>query len=152
MKRIPALQPLSMEHHLSLSLAVKAMRVARGDDEIARRALCAQIVEDYGKQWRPHFDAEERCLFQPCRSLDPEIARHCDQLTGEHRQFDAWVEQMRQGDCSVLEAFGALLQTHTRMEERSLFPLLQVRLNKSQQQALLRCLESYLSEAHQNRE
>lgn len=140
MKRIPALQPLSMEHHLSLLLAVKAMRVAREGDETARRALCARIVEDYGKQWRPHFDAEERCLFQPYRGLDPEIARLCDRLTGEHRQFDAWVEHMRQGDCSALEAFGELLQSHTRLEERVLFTMLEEQLDDTRQQTLAKCL------------
>ncbi len=143
MKRNPALQSLSMEHHRSLSLAVKAMRAARGDDEAAKQALCAQIVADYPLLWRPHFDAEERCLFAPFRDLDPEIARLSDQLADEHRRFDAWVEQMRQGDCSVLEAFGELLQSHTRLEERQLFGMIEERLDEEQQHSLKNCLNQW---------
>jgi len=79
MKRIPALQPLSMEHHLSLSLAVKAMRMARSDDEAGKQALCERIVGEYADLWRPHFDAEERCLFEPFHGLSPEIDRLCAQ-------------------------------------------------------------------------
>jgi len=121
MKRIPALKPLSMEHHLSLSLAVKAMRTARGDDASAKQALCARIIEEYPVLWRPHFDAEERCLFGFYADMDPELEQLYRQLIEEHAQFVAWVEAMEQGDCSVLEAFGELLQSHTRLEERRLF-------------------------------
>jgi len=141
MKRIPALQPLSMEHHLSLSLAVKAMRVARGDDEAGKQALCERIVGEYADLWRPHFDAEERCLFEPFRGLSTEIDRLCAQLTEEHRQFDTWVEQMKQGDCSMLEAFGELLQSHTRLEERCLFGLLEECLTDDDHMKIRRCLD-----------
>ena len=142
MKRIPALQPLSMEHHLSLSLAVKAMRVARGDDEAGKQALCERIVGEYADLWRPHFDAEERCLFEPFHGLSTEIDRLCALLTEEHRQFDAWVDSMKQGDCSMLEAFGELLQSHTRLEERQLFGLIEEQLDASRKAALEACLEN----------
>jgi len=140
MKRIPELQPLSMEHHLSLSLAVRAMRVARSDDAAAKQALCAQIVEEYATRWRPHFDAEERCLFAPFGDRSPAIRALCDQLTAEHRRFDAWAEQMRQGDCSGLEAFGELLQSHTRLEERELFEALSHLLTEQELEQVGRCL------------
>jgi hemerythrin-like domain-containing protein len=140
MKRIPELQPLSMEHHLSLSLAVKAMRTARSDDAAAKQVLCKQIVDEYASRWRPHFDAEEHCLFAPFGDRSPEIRALCDRLAAEHRQFDAWAEQMRRGDCSALEAFGELLQTHTRLEERELFEALSHQLTEQELEQVGRCL------------
>ncbi len=143
MKRIPALKPLSMEHHLSLSLAVKAMRTARGNDTAAKQALCARIGEEYPTRWRPHFDAEERCLFGLYADMDPELERLYEQLTDEHDRFDAWVEAMKQGDCSVLEAFGELLQSHTRLEERRLFERLAGMLSDTDVRLLERCLNGH---------
>ena len=124
MKRIQQLQPLSMEHHLSLSLAAKSIRTAQSGDADAIHHLCADIIDDYAKTWRPHFDHEEQLIFQPYRDRDEKVRQLCDQLTDEHRQFDHMVEQMKAGDEAVLLPFGELLKAHTRLEERELFPLI----------------------------
>ncbi len=124
MKRIKQLRPLSMEHHLSLSLAVKAMKTAdRGDPEPIQ-TLCRQILDEYPQLWVRHFDNEERLIFTPYADRSEKINQLCEQLTMEHRQFDDYIKQMEGGDFSVLYDFGYLLQSHTRLEERELFPLI----------------------------
>jgi hemerythrin-like domain-containing protein len=49
---------------------------------------------------------------------------------------------MRGGDGSVLEAFGELLQSHTRLEERALFGLIEKKLTQPRQERLASCLGS----------
>ena len=124
MKRIKQLQPLSMEHHLSLSLAARAIRTAQSGDADAIHHLCSEIIEDYAKTWRPHFDHEEQLIFQPFAKRSERVQKLCAQLTEEHRQFDHMVEQMKAGEEDILLAFGELLKSHTRLEERELFPLI----------------------------
>ena len=122
MKRIKQLQPLSMEHHLSLSLAAKSIRVANSADEVAIKRLCEDIIGDYQTLWRKHFDNEERYIFTPYFQRSDSVKQLCEQLTLEHQQFDRYIEQMKTGDYAVLLEFGNLLKTHTRLEERKLFP------------------------------
>jgi len=124
MKRIKQLQPLSMEHHLSLSLAARAIKTASTGDPAAIQTLCENIIEDYGKIWSKHFDNEEQFIFIPYAQRSAEIQRLCQQLTQEHRRFDDYIEKMQSGNYHVLLEFGELLKSHTRLEERELFPLI----------------------------
>jgi hemerythrin-like domain-containing protein len=132
MKRIKQLQPLSMEHHLSLSLAANAIRTAQNGDPDAIHQLCSDIIEDYDKTWRPHFDHEERLIFEPFADRSEKIQQMCAQLTDEHRRFDDMVDQMKAGKEDILLEFGELLKAHTRREERELFPLISVVLTTAE--------------------
>ncbi len=122
MLRIKQLQPLSMEHHLSLSLAARAIKTANAGEQSEIKLLCEKIVNDYTVVWRKHFDNEEQSIFIPYSNRSPEIDQLCKQLTQEHQQFDTFIEQMKSGNTDVLQEFGTLLKTHTRLEERELFP------------------------------
>ena len=122
MKRIKQLQPLSMEHHLSLSLAAKSIKTAKTGDQAAIKQLCEDIIDDYPKLWHKHFDKEEQYIFMPYSHRSDTIKQLCEQLTQEHKQFDLYIERMKAGDTAVLLEFGTLLKTHTRLEERELFP------------------------------
>lgn len=121
-----------MEHHLSLSLALKAMRTAdKGDPQVITK-LAEQILDEYPRVWVKHFDNEERYIFIPYADRSDKIRQMCQQLTLEHRQFDGYIAQMEKGDFSVLHEFGKLLQSHTRMEERELFPLISDALSEDE--------------------
>ena len=122
MKRIKQLQPLSMEHHLSLSLAAKSIKTANSGDQSAIKQLCEEIIDEYEKLWREHFDKEEQYIFTPYFQRSNTVKRLCEQLTREHEQFNLYIDQMKAGDYGVLLEFGTLLKTHTRLEERELFP------------------------------
>ena len=132
MKRIKQLQPLSMEHHLSLSLAAKSIKTANAGDQTAIKQLCEDIIDDYPKLWRKHFDKEEQYIFTPYFQRSDTINDLCGQLTREHKQFDQYIEQMKTGDYSILLEFGTLLKTHTRLEERELFPEISELLSKQE--------------------
>ncbi len=135
MQRIKQLQLLSKEHHLSLVLAQKAINAAQQGDSRAIEELCQQIVTTYPDDWMIHFKIEEESIFktisehyQITETSEPDIKQMVSlgqQLEQEHRQMDAYYEQMKTGNKEVLEAFGKLLKQHTRTEERQLFPLLE---------------------------
>ena len=130
MLRIKQLQPLSKEHHLSLALAARAIKTANAGEQCEIKLLCEKIVNDYNAVWRKHFDNEEQAIFIPYSERSPEIDQLCKQLTQEHQQFDTFIEQMKSGNTDVLLEFGTLLKTHTRLEERELFPRISEVLSK----------------------
>ncbi len=135
MKRIEQLQPLSKEHHQSLLLAQKAIQVSKTGNTDLISELCQKIVNEYPDVWMVHFQIEEDSIFQlfdvhsndtgnKLRQNEEEVANLCEQLKQEHLTMNAYYEQMKAGDYTVLEQFGELLKLHTRTEERQLFPLL----------------------------
>lgn len=130
MERIEQLLPLSMEHHLSLSLAIKAIRIAEKGDAQEIKTLCEHIIEEYPQLWRKHFDKEERYIFTPYADRSESINQLCKQLILEHNQFNQYIEQMKNGNFSILSDFGKQLKAHTRMEERELFPLISEKLSQ----------------------
>ncbi len=89
-------------------------------------------MDDYETVWRRHFDNEEQAIFIPYSHRDQEVKKLCDQLTLEHQQFDDFIEQMKSGHYEGLLDFGKLLKSHTRMEERELFPLISELLSETE--------------------
>jgi len=125
MKRIEQLQLLSKEHHQSLTLGQKAIKISQQGDQDAIAELCLKIVSEYSTVWKIHFKIEEDSIFTPYANRSPDIEQMCQQLSHEHQLLDDYYQQMKLGDYGVLEAFGSLLKQHTRTEERQLFPLLE---------------------------
>ena len=140
MKRIEQLQPLSKEHHLSLVLAQKAIKVSAGGKEDAIAKLCQEIVNEYPDVWQVHFQIEEESIFQfinkrykssnnDTQQKEMDAVQLCQQLQQEHLTMNGYYQQMKSGDYTILGEFGELLKQHTRTEERLLFPLLDEILN-----------------------
>ncbi len=138
MQRIKQLQPLSMEHHLSLSLAAKSIKTASSGEQTAIKRLCEDIIGDYAKLWRNHLDKEEQYIFVPYFQRSDTVKCLCEQLTQEHKQFDRYIEQMKSGNYAVLLEFGTLLKTHTRLEERELFPKIAELLSQQELDGIFR--------------
>lgn len=132
MKRIEQLRPLSMEHHLSLVLANKAINTAKKRDSLQINALCQQIVEEFESRWEVHFLKEEHSIFAIFEAnyhialiaKADEDAMLTEQLRDQHDEMRRLVAAMGDGDTAQLEHFGQLLRDHTRLEERRLFPLI----------------------------
>lgn len=135
MKRIEQLQPLSKEHHQSLVLAQKAIKVSKSADMDAISKLCQEIVNEYPEVWKVHFQIEEDSIFQlfvhrskgtnnDSLQNEKQAAQLCEKLQQEHLTMNRYFEQMKSGDYSLLGDFGELLKQHTRTEERQLFPML----------------------------
>ena len=132
MKRSPALVPLSQEHHESLLLAKRCQRAAAGGRREDIEQLCAEIARTFPDKWETHFRHEEIGIFTPAEAHGGEMAALCGQLRQEHEQLREIHRAMAKGDCSGLAAFGDLLQSHTRKEERELFPLIESRFSDAQ--------------------
>ncbi len=142
MKRIEQLQPLSKEHHLSLVLAQKAIKVSKAGNQEDIATLCQQIVDEYPSVWKIHFQIEEESIFSLFNEegkaitkrtqLNDEVAQLCKQLKQEHSTMNGYYTQMKSGDYTILESFGHLLKQHTRTEERQLFPLLDSLLSSNE--------------------
>lgn len=125
MKRSPELIPLSKEHHESLVLAKKCQRTAAAGNHDDIERLCQQITRTFPDKWEQHFRCEEEGIFTLTENYGGEMSALCQQLKQEHDRLREIYHAMRKGDCSGLNAFGELLQTHTRKEERELFPLIE---------------------------
>lgn len=131
MKRIEQLQPLSMEHHLSLVLANKAIKTAKSEDKVSIMALCQQIANEFDRRWEAHFIKEELSIFSlfedKYRSSlvaeTPDDANLTALLREQHNQMRTMSAEMFDGRTHQLAEFGRLLRDHTRLEERRLFPL-----------------------------
>jgi len=132
MKRSPELIPLSKEHHESLVLAKKCQRTAAAGNHDDIEQLCQQITQTFPDKWEQHFRCEETGIFTLAEAHGGEMASLCQQLKEEHDRLRDIYRAMKGGDCSGLEAFGELLQTHTRKEERQLFPLIEASFSDEQ--------------------
>ena len=143
MKRIEQLHPLSKEHHQSLVLAQKAIKVNKSGDMNLISGLCQEIINDYPAVWKVHFQIEEDSIFQlfdldsevtnnTSRQKDRGITQLCEKLKQEHLTMNSYYEQMKSGDYTLLGKFGELLKQHTRTEERELFPLLDTALTSEE--------------------
>ena len=124
MKRHPALQPLSRDHHVALGVALRLRRATAGDATAARDAFLAFWREDGAR----HFRVEEDVLL-------PAFAIHADpdaecvaRMLMDHVRIRAAARRLEEpGDPPVeaLHELGTMLEGHVRLEEREVFPLIE---------------------------
>jgi hypothetical protein len=140
MKRDAALASLSRDHHQALVLAQR-LRRATGETAGQSRTALLRYWEAHG---RLHFRLEEEVLL-------PAYAGHGD----AHHPLLAWtlcdhvairhaVDSLAANPAThvaELQQLGAMLADHIRMEERSLFPLIQRAMPADQLAALAAHLE-----------
>jgi len=131
MKRHPALIPLSREHHDGLVQAVRLRRAAADGDASARLAAAKDFIEFFRNDERVHLRDEEEELFplflrhvqsQPAPLREARV-QHV-QLEGCARTLEIAVTA-GSVDRETLKTAGELLDTHIRLEERQLFPLIE---------------------------
>lgn len=123
MKRIPALQPLSREHHTALTLAKACERAVQSRDAERIAATCQRVLKVFPAELEPHFQIEEQSLLPLLHSAEnkPLEQRTLD----DHRQLRALLDDLQRNDAGALDSFGRLLMEHVRFEERELFPALE---------------------------
>jgi hemerythrin-like domain-containing protein len=131
MKRHPALIPLSRDHHNGLVQAVRLRRAAAEGNASARLAAAREFGEFFRNEERVHLRDEEEELF-------PLLLRHVrlqpaplGEARVQHVQLQGFARKLEIAvaagsvDRETLDAAGALLDTHIRLEERQLFPLIE---------------------------
>lgn len=120
MKRHPALQPLSRQHHLGLVIANKA-KFATDDDKLTHH----QALVDYLKTAIPtHFEIERTRLADVIltKLSDDKAVKLAKQMLDEHDYIETLLANT---DPSVddVKALATALYDHIRFEERELFPI-----------------------------
>ena len=122
-KRHPALQQLSRDHHHALVVAQRLKRADEANGHEARDGFLAY----WNDEGRHHFRQEEEILLPACAEYldvqqpvvgkvltDHVLIRHlADLVSGEDPQP------------TLLRDLGSRLEQHIRCEERELFPLIE---------------------------
>jgi hemerythrin-like domain-containing protein len=112
---------LTREHHSALSLANKCVNAVKAKDEVEIQTLCEKISQNFKMDFSEHFETEESTIFAFLSEKSADLARLCDDLTLEHQQLYKMAGELLDQPDS-LEKFGKLLKTHARLENRELFP------------------------------
>ena len=112
---------LTREHHSALSLANKCVNAVKAKNEAEIQILCKKISENFEMDFSEHFNTEESTIFTFLREKSTDLAQLCDQLTLEHQQLYKIASELTNNPES-LEKFGKLLKSHARLENRELFP------------------------------
>lgn len=119
MKRSPALQPLSHDHHQGLVLVGRLRRALRSGE------ATAPLAETVGAFWREnllcHFAEEEALVLPALLDGAPALA---DRMVREHVEIGALVRAVTDAPDGEppLAAFADALAAHIRFEEREAFP------------------------------
>lgn len=134
MKRHPYLLGLSREHQSALSLAQRAKRAAISGKENEVADLAAVATHVFARELEPHFRFEEIHLLPAMRAIDE--TERVERTLDEHQRLRALAAQLAERpDAAALAAFGALLESHVRFEERELFEVAQAGLDLNQLQS-----------------
>lgn len=128
-KRHEALVSLSHHHHHALVVALKLTKAG----ELNSKWTVEEALRDTRDFWinggQEHFREEEEVLlptFAQVASVDlPEIK----QMLIDHVVIRAWMDQLDEGEeedpLPLMRALGERLQTHVRLEERHIFPMIE---------------------------
>jgi hypothetical protein len=120
MKRHPALQPLSRQHHLGLVIANKAKSATDDDKLIHHQAL----VEYLTVAIPTHFEIERTRLADVIltKLSDDKAVKLAKQMLDEHEYIESLLANTDPSVDDVKELANALYD-HIRFEERELFPI-----------------------------
>ncbi|MDX8379587.1 MAG: hemerythrin domain-containing protein [Gallionella sp.] len=122
MKRSPALQQLSREHHNALRLAKACVLASQSGDEVQVVTGCQHAIEACSNELWSHFKIEEQSLLPLLRAeTDPLVVR----TLSDHNHLRALLSGLHLNNAQVLNEFGRLLALHVRFEERELFPVIE---------------------------
>jgi iron-sulfur cluster repair protein YtfE (RIC family) len=129
-KRHPALVPLSDDHHQELVQARRLARAADGSPD-ERLEAAAGYVAVFFTETIEHFRREEETVFPLYAAQAETDAMLLARILREHMELHGLARELRaelaaeQVSPETLQALGALLHDHVRLEERVLFEEIQ---------------------------
>lgn len=149
MKRHSGLVPLSRDHHHGLVMArrlILGKPMSPHDDWPSDPAeQAARLREFFETDLRPHFEAEEACVFPVAAGALPDGDALVGALLADHRAMEAMIGGLSADPISRspaadperrLAAFGELLEAHIHTEERVLFERMQAHCDPAELEAL----------------
>ncbi len=138
MKRAIQLQDLSREHHDSLVLAKRLGEAVEDGSDEALLAAIEKVKHYYENELEVHFQHEERTIFAPIFKEYKEHIPLAGPLLKEHGAMRLLVPSLMLGNAKEgLAEFAYILKTHTRVEERELFPIIENLFTEEQLDAVL---------------
>ena len=123
MKRNPALQPLSREHHTALVLAKACEHAAQSGDATMVNQVCRRAILAFANELEPHFKIEEQSFLPLLNS--PAAHALAQRTIKDHEQLRGLLTGLQQDNAAALGDFGKYLTAHVRFEERELFPVIE---------------------------
>ena len=125
MKRHPALQTLSHDHHQGLILA---QQLKKGAPQYKGMPTTLEekknyTISFYNNELKKHFEDEEKILFPFLKNKNENIDKLIVEIISEHRKMESLIIELETADQleNVLDELGWLLEKHIRKEERELF-------------------------------
>jgi hemerythrin-like domain-containing protein len=130
MKRHPALQTLSRDHHQALVLA---QLLRRANDSAAGEAQAA-FLQFWRSEGELHFRVEEEVLLPRFARAGGSRSAAVARVLVDHAEIRLRALRLQGGAASsaVLKELGELLAEHVRLEERDLFPAIEEVLSDRQ--------------------
>ena len=138
MKRAKQLQQLSREHHGSLAMAKKISKIVEaGSDEELLEAIA--LVNKYNDdELEVHFQHEEHTIFAPIFKEYKEHVELAKPLLKEHGYLRMLIPRITSETARQdLAEFAVILERHTHVEERTLFPIIESLFSEEQMDAVL---------------
>lgn len=142
MKRAEQLQKLSHEHHTSLVMAKTISNIAEEGSDEELEAAIVKVKNYYDDELEEHFQHEERTIFAPIFQQYREHIGIATELLKEHGFIRLLVPKLNnEQEIDVirkeLKDFALVLKSHTRTEERELFPMIESIFTDEQLDAVL---------------
>jgi hemerythrin-like domain-containing protein len=131
MKRHPALVPLSHDHHHGLVQARSLRRAAERSDREHQLQAAAEFVTFFAGEGAGHFREEEELLLPLLADRPDPAGELLAEIAAQHATIRALARELRRSirqgsvEAGQLHRLGELLERHIRLEERSLFPLIE---------------------------
>ena len=129
MKRHPALQDFSREHQHTLSLAQQIIRAVQANKTEVMEELAGKVYAFYENELKKHFKQEEETFFKILIQEYPQYKSLAEGYLKEHSELLNMAIKLGCNPSSQLskelETFALLLKSHTRKEERELFPMIE---------------------------
>ena len=134
MKRHPGLRELSVEHHHALVHAHRLIAAAESSPHEMSDAA-GRFLEFWDAAASAHFREEEEILLPVCARFGYDLmSEQITQMLSDHAHIRGMVmdlrDQQAKGGLSAdgLRRLGSRLDAHVRLEERVIFPDMQIRL------------------------
>lgn len=127
-RRHETLKPLSRHHMEGLHLALKLKQAGMKESKLSE----VEIIQDAHEFWEPggqsHFREEEEILLPAYAEYEDIDHPTVVQMLLEHVWIRSYMTRLLGKEsmyASEMQKFGALLESHIRDEERTIFPMIE---------------------------
>jgi len=134
MEKTTTITGLMIRHHVALDMMLKLFQ-ERGE---MNQTASENLLSDFKWELEKHIFAEERVVFKLCKTTDSEDCKIAAHLSEEHKEMLKLVDKinkdLKTGSNADASGLQKLLIGHRKIEEKDLYPKLDVTLNEKQKE------------------